>query len=82
MIPQINKIKKFVSSIQKAKSLFILVWAETGDFRDTTHTSMTAVANNLDHSQLGFGSTMRSRSRDRKECKYFFKNKVIKLLTG
>lgn len=43
------------------------MWAETGDFRDTTHSSMTAVANSLDHTQLGFqSSSIRSRSRDRK----------------
>lgn len=38
---------------------------------------MTAVANNLDHSQLGFGSTMRSRSRDRKDGKLYFVEKHI-----
>lgn len=53
----------------KKVNIFVTVWAETGDFRDTTHSSMTAVANNLDHSQLGFGSSMRSRSRDRKDGK-------------
>ncbi|XP_055853073.1 pituitary homeobox homolog Ptx1 isoform X2 [Episyrphus balteatus] len=44
------------------------IWAETGDFRETTHSSMAAVANSLDSTQLGYQSSLlRTRSRERKE---------------
>lgn len=45
------------------------VWAETGDFRDNSHSSMTSVANSLDISQLHFQppTNMRNnKARDRK----------------
>ncbi|XP_055904906.1 pituitary homeobox homolog Ptx1 isoform X1 [Eupeodes corollae] len=44
------------------------IWAETGDFRETTHSSMAAVAHSLDTTQIGFQSSLlRTRSRERKE---------------
>lgn len=45
-----------------------LVWAETGDFRDNSHSSMTSVANSLDISQLHFQppTNLRNNKRDRK----------------
>lgn len=43
------------------------MWAETGDFRDNTHSAMTAVTSGMDHTQLNFqSSASRGRSRDRK----------------
>lgn len=44
------------------------VWAETGDFRDNTHSAMNAVTSGMDHNQLNFqtSNNSRSRSRDRK----------------
>ncbi|XP_055377689.1 pituitary homeobox homolog Ptx1 [Condylostylus longicornis] len=43
------------------------IWAETGDFRESAHSSMAAVANSLDHSQLNFQtSNVRIKNRDRK----------------
>lgn len=42
------------------------VWAETGDFRESSHSSMTAVASSIDHTQLNFQTTSRNRNRDRK----------------
>lgn len=43
------------------------LWAETGDFRDNSHSAMSAVTS-IDHTQMGFqSSTARNRSsRDRK----------------
>lgn len=45
---------------------FFSVWAETGDFRESSHSSMTAVASSIDHTQLNFQTTSRNRNRDRK----------------
>lgn len=44
------------------------MWAETGDFRDNGHSSMTGVANSIDISQLHFqsSSNLRNNKRDRK----------------
>ncbi|XP_041447519.1 pituitary homeobox homolog Ptx1 isoform X1 [Drosophila obscura] len=57
--------------LEKLRSLFFSVWAETGDFRDS-HSSMTAVANSLDSTHLNnfqtsSTSTLTNRSRDRKD---------------
>ncbi|XP_052861758.1 pituitary homeobox homolog Ptx1 [Anopheles cruzii] len=43
------------------------LWAETGDFRDSSHNAMTSISS-IDHSQMGFpSSAVRNRSsRDRK----------------
>lgn len=46
---------------------FIIVWAETGEFRDNSHSVMTSVAGSMDHSHLNFQTAAsRNRSRDRK----------------
>lgn len=48
---------------------FFTVWAETGDFRDNSHSSMTSVANSLDISQLHFQpptNLRNNKARDRK----------------
>lgn len=45
------------------------MWAETGDFRDNGHTSMSSVANSLDINQLHFQSSSslrNNKNRDRK----------------
>lgn len=59
-----------VSLIVFAFVLFMLaVWAETGDFRDNSHSSMTSVANSLDISQLHFQpptNLRNNKTRDRK----------------
>lgn len=48
-------------------SFFIAVWAETGEFRDNSHSVMTSVAGSMDHSHLNFQTAAsRNRSRDRK----------------
>lgn len=48
-------------------SSFIAVWAETGEFRDNSHSVMTSVAGSMDHSHLNFQTAAsRNRSRDRK----------------
>lgn len=50
-------------------SFFVAVWAETGDFRDNSHSSMTSVANSLDISQLHFQpptNLRNNKARDRK----------------
>lgn len=48
---------------------FFPVWAEAGDFRDNTHSAMSAIPSSMDHhSQLSFqaSNASRGRSRDRK----------------
>ncbi|XP_020712942.1 pituitary homeobox homolog Ptx1 isoform X1 [Ceratitis capitata] len=57
--------------LEKLRSLFFSVWAETGDFRDS-HNSMTAVANSLDSTHLNnfqtsSSSALTNRNRDRKD---------------
>lgn len=45
------------------------MWAEAGDFRDNTHSAMSAIPSSMDHhSQLSFqaSNASRGRSRDRK----------------
>lgn len=44
--------------------LLITVWAETGDFRDA-HSGMSGNGN-MDHPQLPFPASARSRTRERK----------------
>lgn len=44
------------------------MWAETGDFRDNNHSTMSSVANSMDHhTQMSFQTTSsRNRTKDRK----------------
>lgn len=60
----------------KTQYVFFTVWAETGDFRDNSHSSMTSVANSLDISQLHFQpptNLRNNKNRDRKaDGKVFF----------
>lgn len=43
----------------------ITVWAETGEFRESNHNTMTSVAN-MDHSQMNFQTPTSRNRRDRK----------------
>lgn len=56
------------------------MWAETGDFRDNNHSTMSSVANSMDHhSQMSFQTTSnRSRTKERKGNVYlYFRNIIV-----
>lgn len=59
-------------------NMLVLVWAETGDFRDNnTHGTMSSTVSSMEHtaSQLSFptsAATARTRTRDRKGICAFF----------
>jgi len=43
------------------------LWAETGDFRDSNHSTMSSVASSMDHNPMSFqSSSIRSKTKDRK----------------
>lgn len=68
-----NKITIIINNMYLSL-YFLIVWAETGDFRDNTHNSMAAVASSIDITQLHFqsSSTIRNKNRDRKSDGNFF----------
>lgn len=66
-------IKRFKDSNSKTYSkvsyyfnYYFTVWAETGEFRENSHNTMSAVAS-MDHTQMNFQTPVgRNRNRDRK----------------
>lgn len=58
-----------ISSRCRATFCSVLVWAETGDFRDA-HSGMSG---NMDHPQLPFPASARSRTRERKGKEIYLK---------
>lgn len=77
-IQQLNPSKYFWSGMISPKTshyyliasnfkpyIFIVVWAETGEFRESNHNTMTSVTN-MDHSQMNFQTPTSRNRRDRK----------------
>lgn len=65
-----SKRSKLTSTNQTINFLFS-VWAETGEFRDNHHSSLSAVAN-MDSTHLNFQNASVRNRRDRKpDSKYF-----------
>jgi hypothetical protein len=58
--------KRFLAFISSSFSFLFVVWAETGEFRESNHNTMASVTN-MDHSQMNFQApAARNRNRDRK----------------
>jgi len=60
-----NYIRQIVNIINHYFFFLFTVWAETGEFRESNHNTMSAVAN-MDHSQMNFQTPTPRNRRDRK----------------